>query len=137
GFLIVRFFVSRIVPDTSNTHTRGPEAATQAPSEPAPDSLRLVTLCTVPPRPAGVSMPKPAAPGITGRACALAPHSAAAAINNVVKYARRCRTRRDAELDWVMIWIRDVMLRTSQRLLDRAARNPSCATHGIQNTVTI
>ncbi len=37
--------VMRMVPDTSNTQTRGPDASeTQALSEPAPLALRLVTL---------------------------------------------------------------------------------------------
>jgi hypothetical protein len=76
---IVRLFqrtimssVMRMMPDTSNTQTRGPlKSLAQALSEPGPLALRLVTLITVPLRPAAVSMPNPAAPGITGSACAL------------------------------------------------------------------
>ena len=49
---IIRSEVRRMVPDTSNTQTRGPVPSTQALSEPAPLALRFVTLYTVPPRPA-------------------------------------------------------------------------------------
>ena len=46
-----------MTPDTSNTQVRAVVPSTQAFSEPAPLALRLVTLYTVPPRPAAVSMP--------------------------------------------------------------------------------
>ncbi len=70
GFLMLRSPPIRIVPDTSNTHTRGPLALTQARSDPSPLSFRFVTLYTLPPRPAGVSIPKPEAFGRTGTAFA-------------------------------------------------------------------
>src|SRR5688572_24563172 len=68
---IVMSAVSTIAPDTSNMQVRGPVASMQAFSEPVPLALRLVTRWTAPPRPAGVLIPKPAAPGITGTACAV------------------------------------------------------------------
>ena len=62
----------RMVPDTSKMQTRGPSVSdTQALSEPEPLALRLVTRITLPPRPAVVSIPNPAAPGMTGRAFAV------------------------------------------------------------------
>jgi hypothetical protein len=54
---IMRSAVRRMVPDTSNTQTRGPVASMQALREPAPLAFTLVTRWTVPPRPAVVSMP--------------------------------------------------------------------------------
>src|SRR5690554_5616158 len=82
GFWMRRSFWSWIAPDTSNTHTRGPEASTQARREPLPESFRLVTLYISPPRPAGVDIPKPAAPGITGTACAAWAAVASPSANN-------------------------------------------------------
>ncbi|HBQ19121.1 MAG TPA: hypothetical protein DEF51_51005, partial [Myxococcales bacterium] len=62
-----------MTPDTSNTHTRGPEALTHASSDPGPDDASVVTRWMVVrgglalrPLPAGVSMPKPAPQGMTG-----------------------------------------------------------------------
>ena len=66
-----------MMPDTSNTQVRAVVPSTQAFRDPEPLAARLVTLYTVPPRPAGVSMPKPAAPGMTGTACAVVAPSAA------------------------------------------------------------
>jgi hypothetical protein len=50
-------------PATRKTHVRGPVAMTQARSEPAPESLRLVTSITAPPRPPSEAAPPPCAPG--------------------------------------------------------------------------
>lgn len=44
GFLIVRSFVSLIVPETSKTQTRGPLAFTHARNDPSPESFKFVTL---------------------------------------------------------------------------------------------
>ena len=60
--------VSLIAPEISKMQVRGPVASMQAFNDPAPSALRLVTRYTAPPRPAGVLMPYPAAPGITGTA---------------------------------------------------------------------
>jgi hypothetical protein len=81
---IMRSEVIRITPDTSKTQVRGTSASMHALSEPDPLALILVTLKTVPPRPAFVSMPNPAAPGITGSACTVAaPHKVSAVANKV------------------------------------------------------
>src|SRR6266545_3429892 len=53
----------RIVPLTVNTQVRGPRAPMQARSEPEPESARLVTGMTRPPRPPRLSAPPPSAPG--------------------------------------------------------------------------
>jgi hypothetical protein len=67
-------FVRDIVPETSKTHTLGPDAPVHAANDPEPDALRLVTLCIVVfgvlklrPLPATVSIPNPKAPGIIGK----------------------------------------------------------------------
>src|ERR1700746_1081567 len=54
-------------PATRKTHVRGPLAMTQARSEPAPESLRLVTSITAPPRPPNEAAPPPRAPGKAAR----------------------------------------------------------------------
>lgn len=51
------------MPPTRKTQVRGPEACTQARSEPVPESLRLVTSITLPPRPPVAAAPPPCAPG--------------------------------------------------------------------------
>jgi hypothetical protein len=50
-------------PATRNTQVRAPAAITHARSDPAPESLRLVTSMTVPPRPPTEAAPPPCAPG--------------------------------------------------------------------------
>jgi hypothetical protein len=55
-----------MVPDTSKIQILGPDASAQFRKEPAPLSFRLVTRIILPPRPAGVFIPKPAEPGMTG-----------------------------------------------------------------------
>src|SRR5271154_5826098 len=50
-------------PATRNTTVRGPEAASAARSEPAPESFRFVTSITMPPRPPTDDAPLPCAPG--------------------------------------------------------------------------
>jgi hypothetical protein len=52
-----------ILPLTVKTQVRGPLAWTHARSEPALESLRFVTLYTVPPRPPTESQPAPSHPG--------------------------------------------------------------------------
>ena len=52
-----------MMPPTRKTQVRGPEACTQARSEPEPESLRLVTSITTPPRPPSDAAPPPCAPG--------------------------------------------------------------------------
>src|SRR3546814_12319016 len=55
--------VKRMTPPTVNTQVRGPFASMQARSEPGPESFRLLTLMTAPPRPPCALRPKPSAPG--------------------------------------------------------------------------
>src|SRR3546814_19188874 len=55
--------VKRMTPPTVNTQVRGPFASLQARSKPGPESFRLLTLMTAPPRPPCASRPKPSAPG--------------------------------------------------------------------------
>src|SRR6266511_3284167 len=55
-----------IIPPTSKITVRGPVASSAARSDPAPASLRFVTRRIAPPRPAGVAVPNPTAPGNTG-----------------------------------------------------------------------
>src|SRR5579863_10655685 len=50
-------------PATRKTHVRGPLASTHARSEPPPESFRLVTSITAPPRPPALAAPPPCAPG--------------------------------------------------------------------------
>ncbi len=57
-----------IIPPTSKITVRGPVASSAARSDPAPASLRFVTRRIAPPRPAGVAVPNPTAPGNTGSA---------------------------------------------------------------------
>jgi hypothetical protein len=64
GFRMSRREVSTIVPDTSKTTVRGPDARSAALSDPAPESFRLVTRWIVVdgvarcrPDPAGVVVP--------------------------------------------------------------------------------
>src|SRR5688572_3550945 len=52
-----------IVPEISQITVRGPLAVSAARSDPTPESFRLVTRRTGPPRPATVLEPKPRAPG--------------------------------------------------------------------------
>src|SRR3546814_18251114 len=52
-----------MTPPTVNTQVRGPFASMQARSEPGPESFRLLTLMTAPPRPPCALRPKPSAPG--------------------------------------------------------------------------
>src|SRR3954470_12642753 len=66
GLDTTSFEASAIVPDVSNTTTRGPVSERHARSDPVPESLRLMTRHTAPPRPAGVAVPKPYSPGTTG-----------------------------------------------------------------------
>ena len=73
GLEIFTSLVVCIVPETSKTHTLGPDAPVHATNDPDPDTLRLVTLYTVVcgelrlrPLPATVSIPNPKAPGIIG-----------------------------------------------------------------------
>jgi hypothetical protein len=73
--VFITIFVRRLMyPATSKTHVRGPLAVIHARSEPVPESLRFVTLMidafagVAPlPEPATVVVPKPAAPGNTGK----------------------------------------------------------------------
>src|SRR5689334_13259334 len=62
------FMFRSMTPATSNTTIRGPLVSIAARNEPGPSGLRLVTRRILPPRPAGVSIPKPCAPGKTGGA---------------------------------------------------------------------
>ena len=68
GCSISRSRSSRMVPATRKTMVRGPAAAIAARSVPGPLSARLVTAITWPPRPPGVNMPPPHAPGNAGKA---------------------------------------------------------------------
>src|SRR5579863_1975011 len=52
-----------IRPATRKMHVRGPLASTHARSEPPPESFRLVTSITAPPRPPALGAPPPCAPG--------------------------------------------------------------------------
>ena len=52
-----------ISPPTRNTTVRGPGASTASRKLPGPESSRLRTKTTRPPRPPGVAAPKPSAPG--------------------------------------------------------------------------
>ena len=52
-----------IVPETRNTMMRRPEASAARRKLPGPRSARVVTIMTRPPRPPGVSVPQPSAPG--------------------------------------------------------------------------
>src|SRR5690606_29395811 len=61
--LMVSLEFNVIVPDTSNTMILAPAAAIAARKLPVPESFRLVTLMTLPPRPPVASLPKPSAPG--------------------------------------------------------------------------
>jgi hypothetical protein len=74
---------SGIVPATSNTTVRGPSASTAARRDPGPESSRLVTLITAPPRPPVANRPAPSAPGKArtsrGAALAAAPRARVAA----------------------------------------------------------
>jgi len=54
-------------PATRNTQVRGPEAITQARSDPVPESFVLVTSITTPPRPPTDPAPPPCAPGNDGQ----------------------------------------------------------------------
>src|SRR6266540_3801830 len=56
-------FVRVIVPLTRNTTMRGPEASIAARRLPGPESSRLVTSITRPPRPPTASAPNPSAVG--------------------------------------------------------------------------
>src|SRR5271154_7070163 len=55
-------------PDTRNTQVRGPEASMHARRLPVPESFRLVTSITAPPRPPMEEAPPPWAPGKAARA---------------------------------------------------------------------
>src|SRR4051794_13951235 len=56
-----------IVPPIRNTTILGPLASTAALKLPTPESLRVVTSMTLPPRPPTLLAPKPSAPGNAGR----------------------------------------------------------------------
>ncbi|MNY05843.1 hypothetical protein D3C86_1385740 [compost metagenome] len=58
----IRLF-SLIFPDTSKTITLAPVSAIAALRLPVPESFRLVTLITLPPRPPVANFPYPSAPG--------------------------------------------------------------------------
>jgi len=73
-----------MVPPVRNTQVRGPLAATQARSDPGPESFRLAIKYTLPPRPPFESAPPPCAPG----------NAATAAIENRVKTMRGPQRRR-------------------------------------------
>jgi hypothetical protein len=85
GFFIVIRLFNFIVPDTSKITTLGPEASQAARRLPGPLSFRLVTLITLPPRPAGVSEPNPSAPGKTGMPAAKAAEERYTALLNAKK----------------------------------------------------
>jgi hypothetical protein len=74
-------FRQLIVPPTRNTTVRGPSASHAARSVPGPESARLVTSTTRPPRPPLAFVPNPSAPGKAGTAAAMA----AAQMNNPVR----------------------------------------------------
>src|SRR5690606_20091726 len=63
GFRMFSCDCSSMVPDTSNTIIRAPDALIAARKLPSPASFRLVTLITFPPRPPVTFCPKPSAPG--------------------------------------------------------------------------
>ena len=77
-----------IVPPTRKTQVRGPEAETHARRLPAPESLRLVTSMTAPPRPPTETAPPPCAPGKAGTA----------ALANVGANAKRPSTMRGCSI---------------------------------------
>jgi hypothetical protein len=52
-----------MLPPMRNTQVRGPLASTHARSDPSPESFRLVTSITTPPRPPTAAAPPPSAPG--------------------------------------------------------------------------
>src|ERR1700753_15152 len=56
-----------IRPDTRNTQVRGPDASRHARKLPLPESFRVVTSITMPPRPPTDSAPPPSAPGNAGQ----------------------------------------------------------------------
>ena len=55
--------LSSIVPDTSNTIILGPEAITASLKDPGPESFKLITWITLPPRPPVMLLPAPNALG--------------------------------------------------------------------------
>lgn len=60
-------FLSEIVPATRKMMVRGPSVSQASRKLPGPESLRLVTKRTFPPRPPIVVEPVPSAPGKAGR----------------------------------------------------------------------
>jgi hypothetical protein len=68
GFVIRYMDAGVTIPATRKMQVRGPLALVHARSEPGPESLRLVTSNTWPPRPPRDAAPPPSAPGKAGRA---------------------------------------------------------------------
>src|ERR1035438_3264802 len=68
GLEMVNLSDGLISPATRKMQVRGPLALVQARSEPLPESLRLVTSNTWPPRPPADAAPPPCAPGNAGSA---------------------------------------------------------------------
>jgi hypothetical protein len=54
-------------PDTRKTQVRGPEASMHARRLPVPESFKVVTSITAPPRPPAAAAPPPCAPGNAGQ----------------------------------------------------------------------
>src|SRR5580704_5455766 len=67
--LVIRYIAAGVmIPATRKTQVRGPLALVHARSEPVPESFRLVTSNTCPPRPPTAAAPPPSAPGKAGSA---------------------------------------------------------------------
>src|SRR5262245_6144293 len=94
GWLILTGVLISMTPATRKTTVRGPSASQAARKLPGPESSRLVTAMTRPPRPPGVNAPPPSAPGNAGspgrRAGAGSAHASAASTSGEQISASRC-----------------------------------------------
>src|SRR5262245_29257766 len=108
GFVTVMFDFNAIVPLTRKTTMRGPSVSHASRRLPGPESLRFVTKRTRPPRPPGVLVPKPSAPGNAGKSdaaggasAAISEEQAASAASDRITEGRRFIVRKiDEWCDW-------------------------------------